>query len=151
MYYWRKQPGKVNREVKEPKARSCLSCSRKSKTPFVVRAQWRRGSWKKTRSELSGPSHSGPVANGEVFPLHSELEEKHWRILSRFEAQSNCSFFFFCLLSVVLLGSHQWHMEVPRLGGLIRAVAAALHQSHSNARSEPHLGPTPQLMAMPDP
>ena len=35
--------------------------------------------------------------------------------------------------------------------GLARAVAAGLHQSHSNARSEPHLGPTPQLTATPDP
>ena len=35
--------------------------------------------------------------------------------------------------------------------GLIRAVANGLRQSHSNAGSEPRLGPTPQLMAMPDP
>ena len=34
--------------------------------------------------------------------------------------------------------------------GLIRAVAASLHHSHSNARFKPHLQPTPQLMAMPD-
>ena len=34
---------------------------------------------------------------------------------------------------------------------LIRAVDASLCQSHSNARSEPHLQPTSQLMAMPDP
>ena len=34
----------------------------------------------------------------------------------------------------------------------IRAVAASLHYSHSNAaRSEPHLQPTPQLKAMLDP
>ena len=25
-------------------------------------------------------------------------------------------FFFFCLLSFVLLGPHPWHVEVPRLG-----------------------------------
>ena len=31
--------------------------------------------------------------------------------------------------------------------GLIGAVAAGLHQSHSNVGSEPHLQPTPQLMA----
>ena len=31
------------------------------------------------------------------------------------------------------------------------AVAAGLHHSHSNAGSELHLRPTPQLMAMPDP
>ena len=35
--------------------------------------------------------------------------------------------------------------------GLIGAVAAGLHQSHSNAGSEPRLQPTRQLMAMPGP
>ena len=35
--------------------------------------------------------------------------------------------------------------------GLIGAVATSLCQSHSNARSEPHLPSTPQLMAMLDP
>ena len=35
--------------------------------------------------------------------------------------------------------------------GLIGTVAAGLCQSHSNARSQLHLWPTPQLMAMPDP
>ena len=33
----------------------------------------------------------------------------------------------------------------------IGAVAAGLHHSHSNARSEPRLQLTPQLMALPDP
>ena len=35
--------------------------------------------------------------------------------------------------------------------GPIRAAAADLHNSHSNARSESRLRPTPQLMAMLDP
>ena len=35
--------------------------------------------------------------------------------------------------------------------GLLGAVAAGLHHSHSNPGSEPCLQPTPQLMAMPDP
>ena len=39
-------------------------------------------------------------------------------------------------------------MEAPRLIG---AIAAGLRQSHSNARSEPRLWPTPQLTEMPDP
>ena len=34
--------------------------------------------------------------------------------------------------------------------GLIGAVASGLHHSHSNAGSEPHLQPTPQLTAMLD-
>ena len=35
--------------------------------------------------------------------------------------------------------------------GLIGAMAAGLHHSHSNVGSEPHLWPTPELMATPDP
>ena len=35
--------------------------------------------------------------------------------------------------------------------GLIGAIAAGLHQSHSNVRSEPHLQPPPQLTATLDP
>ena len=34
--------------------------------------------------------------------------------------------------------------------GLIGAVAASLHHSHSNSGSEPRLRPTPQLTATPD-
>ena len=35
--------------------------------------------------------------------------------------------------------------------GQIGAVAAGLHHSHSNARSQPHLQPTPQLTATLEP
>ena len=35
--------------------------------------------------------------------------------------------------------------------GPIGGIAAALYYGHSNTGSEPHLRPTPQLMAMPDP
>ena len=35
--------------------------------------------------------------------------------------------------------------------GPIGATAASLHHSHSNAGSEAHLQPIPQLTAMPDP
>jgi len=51
-------------------------------------------------------------------------------------------FVLFCSLSFVLLGMHQQHMEVPRLG--------VIRQSHGNVRSEPCLQRTPQLMAMLD-
>ena len=40
-----------------------------------------------------------------------------------------------------------WHMKVRQ----IRAAAASVLHSHSNAISKPHLWPTPWLMAMPDP
>ena len=58
-------------------------------------------------------------------------------------------YLFFCLFAI------SWATLVAYGGsqarGLIGAVAAGPHQSHSNAGSEPHLQPTPQLMAMPDP
>jgi len=58
----------------------------------------------------------------------------------------NLFIIFFCLfraLPMVYGGS--------QTRGLIGATAAGLHQSHSNARSNPHLWPTPQLTATPDP
>ena len=50
----------------------------------------------------------------------------------------NLFFFFF----LVFLGLYTHHVEVPRLGGWIRAVAASHSHSYSNARSEPYLQPT---------
>ena len=60
-------------------------------------------------------------------------------------------FLFFFFLSFVFFGLHLWHVEVPRLGGPIRATAAGLCHNHSNARSKLRLRPTPQLTATPDP
>ena len=63
--------------------------------------------------------------------------------------ESTFLFFFF----FVFLGPLPRHMEIPRLGarGLLGAVATGLCHSHSNARSEPHLRPTPQFTATLDP
>ena len=52
-------------------------------------------------------------------------------------------FYFFRAAPSAYGGSHA--------RGLVGATAAGLHHVHSNARSEPHLRPTPQLMATPDP
>ena len=55
-------------------------------------------------------------------------------------------FFFFCLFraaSVAYGGS--------QARGRIGTVAAGLHHSHSSAGSKPHLQPTPQLTATPEP
>ena len=54
--------------------------------------------------------------------------------------------FVFCLFRAALSAC-----EGSQARGLIGAVAAGLHQSHSNAGSEPRLQPKPQLTAMPDP
>ena len=71
----------------------------------------------------------------------------------------NISFFFFfffvfCLFVVVAIS---WAAPAPaayggsQARGPIGAVATGLRQSHSNAGSEPHLQPTPQLTATLEP
>ena len=61
------------------------------------------------------------------------------------------AFSFFLSLFIYLFLSfsepHPWHMEVPRLGGPLGAVAAGLRHNHSNAGSKLRLRPTPQLTA----
>ena len=59
------------------------------------------------------------------------------------------SFFFFCLF--VFSGATPVAYGGSHARGPIGAVVASLHHSHSKARSEPRLRPTPQLMATPDP
>ena len=56
-------------------------------------------------------------------------------------------FWSFCIFLGPLLAAHGG----SQARGLIGTVATGLRQSHSNVGSEPHLGPTPQLMATWDP
>ena len=60
-------------------------------------------------------------------------------------------FFFFFLVFLPFSRAALTAYGGSQARGQIRAVAASLHQSHSNGGSEPRLRPTPQLMAMPDP
>ena len=71
----------------------------------------------------------------------------------KYKSQYYYIFYLFIFLFFVFLpflGPLLWHMEVPRLGGPIGAVAVSLRQSQSNAGSELRLQPTPQLAATPD-
>ena len=54
----------------------------------------------------------------------------------------------FCLFAISWAAPMAYGGSQAR--GRIGAVAAGLHQSHSNMGSEPYLRPTPQLMATPD-
>ena len=58
-------------------------------------------------------------------------------------------FLFFCLFAFSKAAPSAYGGSQAR--GLIKAVAAGLHHSHNNAGSEPHLQPTSQLTATPDP
>ena len=54
----------------------------------------------------------------------------------------------FHFIFFVFLGLHK---EGAKARGQIGALSVGLDQSHSNMESEPHLHPTPQHTAMPDP
>ena len=58
-------------------------------------------------------------------------------------------YLFICLFAISWVALVAYGVSQAR--GLIGAVAAGLRQSHSNAGSKPHLQPTAQLTAMPDP
>ena len=60
-------------------------------------------------------------------------------------------FFFSFLLSLLFFRATPAAYGGSQARDQIRAVAAGLCQSHSNVISKPHLQPTPQIMAMPDP
>ena len=64
---------------------------------------------------------------------------------STWDSERASSFFF------GFLGLHLRHMEVPKPGVQSGATAAGLRHSYSNSGSKPHLRPTPQLTATPDP
>ena len=60
-------------------------------------------------------------------------------------------FFFFCLFAFLPFSrAAPAAYGVSQARGRIGAVAASLHQSHSNVGPEPRLRPTPQLKATPD-
>jgi len=57
----------------------------------------------------------------------------------------------FYLILFFLFGAAPEAYGSSQVKGQIGAAAASLHHSHSNARFQPCLQSTPQLMAMPDP
>ena len=57
-------------------------------------------------------------------------------------------FLFFFVVVVVFLWLPLWHMEVPRLGIKLELQLPA-YTTATATRSEPHLPPIPQLMAIP--
>ena len=73
----------------------------------------------------------------------------HWPLTSK----NNYFIIFFLVLFCLFAfsGAAPAAFGDSQARGLIGAVAAGLHHSHSNAGSKPHLRPTPQLTAKPDP
>ena len=106
-------------------------------------------------------SHSVPPPADPHFPLWSSsahltvwpqisdiMNYTGWPCLSRcfLKVFLGLSLFFFCIFRAAPMAYGGSQARGP-----IRAIAAGLHQSHSNMGLEPRLRPTAQLMAMLDP
>ena len=84
--------------------------------------------------------------HGACYVRLFSLRNMHLRFLNVFSFSLSLFFFFFFFF----WAAHMTY-EGSQARGLIGAVAASLHHSHSNTGSKLHLQPTLQLTAMPDP
>ena len=72
-----------------------------------------------------------------------------YTILNHYIVHLKYTQFFFCLFAISWATLMAFGGSQAR--GQIRAVGTGLRHSHSNSGSKPHLQPTPQVIAMPDP
>ena len=97
-----------------------------------------------SRKECNPCHSSDPSCDSDsVHPEPTLPQENNFSVLSFLFLSFFSVFCLFRAASVAYAGS--------QAKGQIGAVAAGLHHSHSNAGSELHLQPTPQLTAMLDP
>ena len=84
--------------------------------------------------------------------IKAAISQRLCHVLNPTEPLQKCHtifLFFFCLFAFSRAAPLAYGGSQAR--GQIRAVSTSLRHSHSNVRSEPHLWPTPQLTATPDP
>ena len=138
------------------KSLTCCAIAGTHKVAFLVlvsdfMASWTRGSVGGSVPCLCLFSSHASVCSGTSW--ESELMLRSGRcLISCFSRQCllvNGSDFLFCFLS--FSGVAPVAYEASQARGQSGATAASLHHSHSHTRSEPHLRPTAQLTAAPDP
>ena len=96
------------------------------------------------------PKGSKTVKFGNCYiSKHRLLALSHTNI--RPTIPSRLFFFFFFWSFWSFLGPHPWHIEVSRLGVQSELQPPAYARATATLGSEPHLQPTPQLTAKPDP
>ena len=137
----------------------CLAVRMRLLWIFMCKLFWGcvRSSWVYTRSGISGScGHFNFLRNCSLF-------HKSGCTIVHSHQPSTSSVSTFLLLWIMLLGTlvyvfsffflggQTWACGSSQARGRNGATASGLHPNHSNSGSEPHLGPTPQLMAMLDP
>ena len=112
-------------------------CPTLNTSRLLVQIRWPSMTFPKWAQSLAFPSH---------LPLNTITNHLSGRRIWFFWF---FGFLFFCLFCLFRAAPTAYGGSQAR--GQIRAAAAGLHQSQSNAASEPRLWPTPQLTATPDP
>ena len=89
------------------------------------------------------------LPDSDVAIYCNRADIRSWLIdMHRFNGTLNCFIYLFIyLFFIYLFRAARMAYRSSQARGRIGAVAAGLHHSHSNARYEPFLGPTPQLTA----
>ena len=110
---------------------------------LVGEEEWQqvRGSGRDPQTGSTGSSPA--LQNCALWQL--PLNTCHWG--RRQAVRFSFDLFFVVFLSKAIPTAYGSSQARGRIG----ATDAGLHHSHSNIRSEPHLRPTPQLAATPDP
>lgn len=117
-----------------------LSSQRRSK-------KWLRALW------LAGATKSGHVlSSGDGLPSWNRwMKLVRGLMRAQWATRNILLYLFHFTYFISSLGRHLRHSGSSQARGRTGAPAASRHYSHNNAGSEPHLQPTPQLVATPDP
>ena len=120
------------------------------------------GTCPRVKPRLASDINSGPCVRDSDYLLllshphsHPRFQTPHFLQMGKgrsthfliFIHRTLFFFFFFFLLFIITPMAYGGSQARGQIG----AVAAIPHHSHSNARSDPHLPPTPQLTATLDP
>ena len=91
------------------------------------------------------------MTHGKLLYSSDDNNNSNKNCYNLFSTYSKIDILFYFILVFLSFRTTPTAYGGSQARGSIGTVAAGRRQSHSNTGSEPHLPPTPQLMATPDP